>query len=261
MFWACHRPCCPNAAARPLSGQRFKSSAVIPQYCGMTACGLSAHVPHALRMPDDLFLKRSIHPGTDASKYLRPVVEFAPIAAGDRSAFEALFRLHYRPLCAFATGYVKDTDQAEDLVQDLFFRLWLDREKVQITTSLKAYLYASVRNRCLNAVKSGSRVVVLQEDMDDRPQEDALTEDEHTERIARVQAAIELLPEERKKVFKLSRYEGLKYQEIADRLGISVKTVENQMGKALKTLREELADLVPLLPWIFWLNDHMDGGI
>lgn len=182
-------------------------------------------------------------------------MDFAPIAAGDRASFEALFRLHYRPLCAFAMGYLKDGDKAEDLVQDLFFRLWLDREKVNITTSVKAYLYAAVRNRCLNAVKAGSRVRALNEELDDHLQEEERTEDEHTERIARVQAAIEALPEERRKVFKLSRYEGLKYQEIAERLGISVKTVENQMGSALKTLRIELKDLMPLLPWLFWLGD------
>lgn len=181
--------------------------------------------------------------------------EFAPIAAGDRIAFEALFRAHYRPLCAFAMGYLKDMDKAEDLVQDLFFRLWLDREKVQVTTSVKAYLYASVRNRCLNAVKSGAKVRALNEDMDDRVQVEERSEDEHTERIARVQAAIESLPEERRKVFKLSRYDGLKYHEIAERLGISVKTVENQMGSALKTLRIELQDLVPLLPWLFWFSE------
>lgn len=187
-------------------------------------------------------------------------MEFQPIASGDRAAFEALFRLHYRPLCAFALGYLKDSDRAEDLVQDLFFRLWLDREKLVINTSVKAYLYASVRNRCLNAVKAGAKVRALNEEVDDRIGEEERSEDEHTERIARVQAAIEALPEERRKVFKLSRYEGLKYHEIAERLGISVKTVENQMGKALRSLRVDLSDLVPLLPWLFWFGGG-DGGI
>ena len=104
-------------------------------------------------------------------------------------------------------------------------------------------------------MKAGARIRVLNEEVDDLTVDDERTEDEHTERIARVQAAIEALPEERRKVFKLSRYEGLKYHEIAERLGISVKTVENQMGSALKTMRAELKDLMPLLPWLFWLGD------
>ncbi len=181
-------------------------------------------------------------------------MEFAAIAAGDRHAFDALFRSHYRPLCAFAMQYVKDGDKAEDLVQDLFFRLWMDRERTKVTTSLKSYLFQSVRNRCLNALKVQGRVRSLNEEVDDAEDEHNRSEEEHTERSARVHAAIELLPEERKKVFKLSRHEGLKYHEIAERLGISVKTVENQMGKALKTLREELADLMPatILGWLLW---------
>lgn len=183
-------------------------------------------------------------------------MEFAPIAAGDRNAFEALFRAHYKPLCAFAVQYVKDGDKAEDVVQDLFFRLWQDREKTSITTSLKSYLFTSVRNRCLNAAKVQSRVRSLDpEEKDHVEDQEQRSEDEHAERSARVNAAIEGLPEERRKVFKLSRHEGLKYHEIAERLGISIKTVENQMGKALKTLREELSELMPtaLIGWLLYL--------
>lgn len=187
-----------------------------------------------------------------------PAVDFSHIAAGDRAAFEQVFRTHYRPLCAFALQYVKDGDRAQDLVQDLFVRLWQDRERLNVTTSLKSYLFTAVRNRCLNAVASTGRLRALDEEVHDRPEEEQRTEVEHAERAARVQAAIEALPEERRKVFRMSRDEGLKYHEIAERLGISIKTVENQMGKALKTLREELADLLPLIAaaLAFWTSFH-----
>jgi RNA polymerase sigma-70 factor, ECF subfamily len=187
-------------------------------------------------------------------------MDFARIAAGDQGAFEALFREHYRALCAFARQYMKDAEKAEDLVQDLFFRLWQDRAKIQVTMSVKAYLFASVRNRCLNAVAVQSRVRSLNDEEDEAVFEEDVSEEERTHRLARVHAAIEALPEERRKVFKLSRYEGLKYQEIADRLGISVKTVENQMGKALKTLREELQDLMPLGVLGYLLGWFNEGG-
>lgn len=173
-------------------------------------------------------------------------VEFARIASGDRNAFEELFRAHYRPLCSFAMPYLKDRDRAEDLVQDLFVRLWNDRERLNVSSSLKSYLFTSVRNRCLNEVQKVVRLKPLNETLHDASTDDGPSEEDHTWRSARVLAAIEALPEERRKIFKLSRNEHLKYHEIAERLGLSVKTVENQMGRALKTLREELADLVPV---------------
>jgi RNA polymerase sigma-70 factor (ECF subfamily) len=186
-------------------------------------------------------------------------MEPLPLVPDDPAAFEALFRLHYRPLCIYAKGYLYDLDQAEDLVQELFLRLWLDRQKQRDVGNVKAYLYAAVRNRCLSALKVAVRVIAL-EDGREPAAEVSVPEDEHLERIARVQAAIGSLPTERQRIFVMCKYEGLKYQEIADRLGISVKTVENQMGKALKDLRIELADLVPVLPWLFFFAGG-DGGI
>ncbi len=167
---------------------------------------------------------------------------------------EGLFRLHYRALCGAAFGYLKDTAQAEDLVQELFAKLWQERDTLEFKVSPKAYLFAAVRNRCLNALAAGKRMRPLNEELDRLPEEDVKGEEEHAERSARVLAAIEGLPPERRRIFRMSRNEGLKYQQIAERLGLSVKTVENQMGHALKTLRQELADLLPLalLGWGLW---------
>lgn len=188
-------------------------------------------------------------------------VDFQRIASGDRAAFEEAFRTHYRPLCAFAGTYLKDRDRSEDLVQELFVKLWNERERLNVTGSLKAYLFSAVRNRSLNELEKVVRMKPLNENLHDTPQIEALAEEDHAWRSARVLAAIEALPEERRKVFKLSRNEGLKYQEIAERLGISVKTVENQMGKALKTLREELADLVPVWVALLAVSEELDRGI
>ncbi len=181
--------------------------------------------------------------------------EYQSIAAGDRTAFEGAFRAFYPELCGFASSYVKDADQAEDIVQDLFVRLWNDRGKVEIRTSLRSYMYTAVRNRCLNMIKVNKRLHSLNGSEEHATDHTEVDEIEHAERIQRVHAAIARLPEARQNIFKLSRYEGLKYHEIADRLGISIKTVENQMGSALKTLRAELADLLPsaTVAWLVWL--------
>ena len=180
-------------------------------------------------------------------------MNFQQIANGDHGAYEALFKEHYRPLCAFAFQYVKSSDDAEEVVQDLFVKLWQDRKKLNITSSLKAYLFTAVRNRSLNAINKLKRNEALSDEMVDIDQNlptgqaGEVDEDEEEMRNARVRSAIEQLPEMRRKVFKMSRFDGLKYREIAEKLGISIKTVENQMGSALKTLRTELADMMPLL--------------
>ena len=188
-------------------------------------------------------------------------MELSAVATGDRAAFEVLFRTHYRALCAFAMGYVKDRDRAEDLVQDLFFRLWRDHRAVVLNDPPKSYFYTAVRNRCLSEMKTAGRMRVLREEVDDNVEEAGPTEEEHSERIARVQAAIAALPQERQRIFRMAKLEGRKYQEIAELLGISVKTVENQMGSALRTLRTELGDLLPLLAWLAFLLEAGDRGI
>jgi RNA polymerase sigma-70 factor, ECF subfamily len=174
-----------------------------------------------------------------------PDIILHKIKNGDEAAFKELFLLHYAALCGYAKKFIDDLDQAEEVVQDLFFNLWQKREKIEINTSLEAYLYRSVRNSCLNLLKhykirdtykvANQKAIRESEGV----HSDSVVENELQESI---ELAIESLPPERKKIFKMNRLEGMKYKEIADELGISIKTVEAQMSKALKHLRDRLAD-------------------
>ena len=167
------------------------------------------------------------------------------IKNGDEQAFKELFTTQYAGLCGYANKFVDDLDQSEEIVQELFLSIWQKRDRLEITASLEAYLFRAVRNACLNALKhlkiketykAANKEVVRQ---NEASQGDAYIAGELEEKI---EIAVESLPPERKKIFKMSRYDGKKYKEIADELNLSVKTVEAQMGKALKYLREALAD-------------------
>lgn len=176
--------------------------------------------------------------------------DFSEIQKGDMKAFERVFKEHYDGLCRFANSYLLDVDEAEEVVQGTFIGFWEKRENLQIETSLKAYLYRSVRNSCLNEIKRQKvrqvhAQAVLQEEVQvaEASDHDALK----MELEDRIHHAIQKLPEQCRLIFKMSRFEELKYQEIADQLGLSIKTVENQIGKALKVLREQLKDYLPMI--------------
>ncbi|SDL01186.1 RNA polymerase sigma-70 factor, ECF subfamily [Catalinimonas alkaloidigena] len=175
----------------------------------------------------------------------------------DEKTFEALFREHYGPLVQFATKYVGKDETAEELVQELFSTLWIKAEALEIRTSLKSYLFGAVRNACLNHLKhekvKQAYTLHVQHGPTHAPELDFLELEELKEKI---EQAMDQLPEKCRAIFEMSRYEGKKYQEIADALQLSVKTVENQMGKALRILREALKDYLPLLVWLL-----ADGGI
>jgi RNA polymerase sigma-70 factor (ECF subfamily) len=172
-----------------------------------------------------------------------------------RADFETLFKAHYSSLCSYANQFLKDVDAAEEVVQEIMFKVWTNRESLVIDTSMKSYLFRAVRNGCMNVLK---HVKVREEYKTWREHQGDEThlskEDEMiaSELEQKIREAIDRLPMERRKVFIMSRYEGLTYNQIADNLGISVKTVENQMGKALKTLRVDLADYLPWLMLFFW---------
>ena len=167
---------------------------------------------------------------------------FERIKKSDDKAFEILFHKYYRYLCLFATKIINDNDAAEEIVQDFFVKLWEKREQLKIETSLKNYLFRSVKNLCLNFIqhnrtKMRYAQIVISEVETNFSDESNYPEIELSEKI---EESINSLPEKRKEIFRLSRQEGLKYHEIAQKLNISIKTVETQMSMAIKTLRELL---------------------
>lgn len=169
------------------------------------------------------------------------------IRNGDRVAFEALFRTYAGRLCSFTRQYVKSAEVAEEMVQDLFFKIWRRREGWKLRGSVKSYLYTAARNQALNYLKHQRVVDEWTEearyhnhhDSNGRSPEDELCYKELSQAI---EEALNQLPERRRLIFTLSRQHDMTYKEIAETLDISIKTVETQMSRALKMLRKLLSD-------------------
>jgi RNA polymerase sigma-70 factor (ECF subfamily) len=176
---------------------------------------------------------------------------------GNESAFEMVFKTYYRPLCQYAYSFLNDRDEAEEVVQAAFINVWDKRRQVEIQTSLKAYLYRIVRNSCLNVIKHEKvkQQHVAHEMVYGESTHEGVTQSVVASELEeRISTAMKALPEQCRLVFQLSRFEELKYAEIADQLGISIKTVENQIGKALKIMREQLKDYLPIFLIYFLLK-------
>ncbi len=168
---------------------------------------------------------------------------FSLLRSGDRSAFDKLFRRWYAPLVSYAMRFVPHAE-AENVVQDVMFALWKNALVIELRGGLALYLYSSVKNRCLNVIdrkllkeryNSSVRASIA----------DAATDRElysMRELGARISQALEELSPEQRSAFVKSRYEGLKYEQIASEEGVSVKTVEYRISQALKKLRLALAD-------------------
>lgn len=183
------------------------------------------------------------------------------IKNGDKPAFEQVFSTYYQALCNYACTTVKDMDEAEEVVQNTFFNIWNKKEALEVTTSIKSYLYRAVHNECLNRIKHSKVRRLYAEDHKAFMAggfEDSSKQFHGKELAALINKAIDSLPEQCSNVFKLSRFENLKYQEIADHLNISVKTVENHMGKALKLLRIQLKDYLPALLFLFNIDQFLN---
>lgn len=184
---------------------------------------------------------------------------FNSIKLGDEKALEMLFHEYYQPLCQFAFSFLNDREEAEEVVQNSFVRIWEKRQEISIQTSAKAYLYQVIRNSCLNELKHQKVKIqhqkwsIMDGDGMEQSSDSMAIRGELEEKIKQ---AMQKLPEQCRLVFSLSRFEDLKYKEIADQLNISVKTVENQMGKALKIMRQELKEYLPLI--LLLLKNFLD---
>ena len=184
-------------------------------------------------------------PGSQFPAPLSDLIE--RLRRGDTQAFDTIFRTWYGPLVGTAERMLRDRAVAEELVQDVMLELWRRRETLAADTSPQAYLFQATRNRVLNHLRHLRIEQRSESDVQSvsspTPQADAPVIDEELD--VAVQRAVQALPDRCREVFELSRVHGLKYAEIAHQLGISVKTVEAQMGKALRTLRERLAPGLP----------------
>lgn len=164
-----------------------------------------------------------------------------PNDAGSQE-FEQLFKTHFQGLYTYAYTILRDSHLAEEIVQEVFAKFYIRAQRITITTSLESYLYRSVYNESVNyqkhqKAKANYRKFILhRQDWASRPRDS----DDYLELEAKLQLALDELPEQCRTIFQLSRFEELKYREIAERLGLSIKTVENQLSKALRIMRKRL---------------------
>jgi len=178
---------------------------------------------------------------------------FERIKKSDEKAFETLFHTYYGYLCLYATKIIRDDSAAEEIVQDFFVKLWEKREQLFIETSLKNYLFRSIKNLCINYIQHNKTKLRHAQIVLSGVENNFSDEYNYSEIdiSIKIEESINSLPEKRKEIFRLSRQEGLKYHEIAKKLNISVKTVETQMSLAIKTLRDKLKNYTFLFSIFF----------
>lgn len=175
---------------------------------------------------------------------------------GNADAFERVFKTYFKNLHAYAFHILKNPILAGEVVQQVFYKIWEKKGNLNIHTSMKAYLYKSVYNECMLQMRKKKNKDtyishILKQD-DNKLAQGASEKIETTELETRLQKALNELPEQCRTIFQMNRFEGLKYQEIASQLGLSLKTIESHMGKALKRLRLSLSEFLPLIIYLLW---------
>jgi RNA polymerase sigma-70 factor (family 1) len=188
--------------------------------------------------------------------------KLATFSAGNLDNFEALFKHFYAPLVVYACKYVGEIDIAREIVQDFFVRLYEKRKTITIDTSIKSYLYRSVCNCCINYIKQRN----IQDkhlkyiDMEKEDEGNLENEINRVELQQQIFEAIDSLPARCGIIFKMNRLEGMKNEEIAQKLNLSKRTVETQISKALKILRKKLSGypvLMTGLLMVFLINVNL----
>jgi RNA polymerase sigma-70 factor (ECF subfamily) len=177
---------------------------------------------------------------------------FNRIKTGDEFAFESLFKEYYKSLCIFGLKIVKDAILAEEIVEDIFFQLWEKKTTLELNTSVKSYLFKAVYNNSLKHLRH-QKIVLNHESQVRSNLESGIQYPENYAETGEImhiiRKTLEQVPEKTRQIFEQNRYEGLKYNEIAEQMGISVKTVEAHISSILKLFRENLKDYLIIL-WI-----------
>ncbi|WP_298549022.1 RNA polymerase sigma-70 factor [uncultured Aquimarina sp.] len=176
------------------------------------------------------------------------------MTSGNTKFFESVFKEYFKPLTLYASSYVNDVDIAKDITQDVFIKLYEKRQILQIHTSLKSYLYTSVRNRCLDHIKLHKirelHKIQIYNSISENVEEES-TEVMQSELQAKINVAIASLPDRNREIFRLNRIDGLTNQEIADELNLSKRTVETHISNALKKIKEMILLLISVFSIFF----------
>lgn len=155
-----------------------------------------------------------------------------------KKQFSGYFETYYRQLCLHALHFMENSEDAEDVVQEIFVHLWDKRERLDTVSSVKSYLYKAVRNNCLTRIRDAKPTTSI----DRIPPDQLLSEEEQEERAemeARIWKMIEELPERRRQIFLMAKRDGMSYKEIAEKTGLTVKTIENHIFRAMQSLRSK----------------------
>lgn len=176
--------------------------------------------------------------------------------SGDELAFEKIFKSNHNQIVGFCNQFISDLDKANSLTQEVFLNLWLNREKIETLNGIRAFLYTFAKSSCLNYIRH-RKIVSKYEDKHLQDREEELNREvlesfdfnslEFSELEGLIQLTINDLPEKCRQVFIMSRFEGKMNKEISEELNISVKAVEANITRALKTLKSRLSEYLPVI--------------